>query len=347
MEEKPTDIIGWDTSLKEPFRTLRLVAPRDTTVLVTGESGTGKELAVRTLHAWSRRSGHPLVPVNCGAIPRDLLESELFGHEKGAFTGAHTARLGRFREAEHGTLFLDEIGELEKDLQAKILRALQEKEIEPVGASRPVKVDVRIVAATNRDLDREVEKGNFRSDLYYRLNVIPVTLPPLRERGDDILLLARTFLHRFCERDERSELRLSDEVCSIFMRYDWPGNVRELENYMERMSALVEGDVLLPEDLPGKVLQGVERIESGGAAEPKSAVAAAGSGEFAMPTLADLEKSGLGLKEFLEKMEMGLVAEAMAEAKGVHQDAARRLGMKRTTLIEKLRRRDLHQQGRR
>ena len=206
MQEAADTIIGRNSGLKEVFRTLMRVAPTESTVLVTGESGTGKELAVRFLHEQSKRKNGPLVPVNCGAIPRDLLESELFGHEKGAFTGAVSAHQGRFQAASHGTIFLDEIGELELPLQAKILRALQEQEIEPVGSRKPVSVDVRVVAATNRDLEQMVSQGLFREDLFYRLQVIPVHLPPLRERGSDILELARFFMHKFCARDKRPEL---------------------------------------------------------------------------------------------------------------------------------------------
>lgn len=337
MREEPTEIIGQETSLKHVFRVLRRVAQTDTTVLVTGESGTGKELAVRALHAWSKRASKPLVPVNCGAIPRDLLESELFGHERGAFTGAVSARAGRFKEAEHGTIFLDEIGELELPLQAKILRALQEREIEPVGGSKPVKVDVRIVAATNRDLEKEVEQGRFREDLYYRINVMPVQLPPLRERGADILELARSFMHRFCERHGRDEIRFSEEVCRLFRQYRWPGNVRELENYMERLSILVEGDVLLVEDLPPKILRGLEE-QAPGQTQPEPQAA---SSEFRWPSLADMERLGMSLKEFMETVEGNLVQEALREEKGAHQQTARRLGVKRTTLIEKLKRKGL------
>ena len=203
MELKSNGIIGQSASLAGVFKILGKVAPTDSTVLVTGESGTGKELLVRALHAASPRADRPFVPVNCGAIPRDLLESELFGHEKGAFTHALRSRPGRFELADGGTLFLDEIGEMEPGLQVKILRVLQEKEIERVGGTGCRKVDVRIVAATNRDLEAAVAAGTFREDLYYRLNVIPIHLPPLRERGRDVLLLARHFLGRFCRKKGR------------------------------------------------------------------------------------------------------------------------------------------------
>lgn len=355
MQEAADTIIGRNSGLKEVFRTLMRVAPTESTVLVTGESGTGKELAVRFLHEQSKRKNGPLVPVNCGAIPRDLLESELFGHEKGAFTGAVSAHQGRFQAASHGTIFLDEIGELELPLQAKILRALQEQEIEPVGSRKPVSVDVRVVAATNRDLEQMVAQGLFREDLFYRLQVIPVHLPPLRERGSDILELARFFMHKFCTRDKRPELALSDEVCDIFMRYAWPGNVRELQNYMERMAVLVEGDLLTPQDLPAKVLKAVaakDGPDDAGAADAASCahnstpahMSSEGAGTaqgYVQPSLAVLEEKGLGLKAFLEDIEMSLIQEALKAENGSQQKAASRLGIKRTTLIEKMRRKGL------
>ncbi len=355
MQEAADTIIGRNSGLKEVFRTLMRVAPTESTVLVTGESGTGKELAVRFLHEQSKRKNGPLVPVNCGAIPRDLLESELFGHEKGAFTGAVSAHQGRFQAASHGTIFLDEIGELELPLQAKILRALQEQEIEPVGSRKPVSVDVRVVAATNRDLEQMVAQGLFREDLFYRLQVIPVHLPPLRERGSDILELARFFMHKFCTRDKRPELALSDDVCDIFMRYAWPGNVRELQNYMERMAVLVEGDLLTPQDLPAKVLKAVaakDGQDDADAADNVSCaqnnisshgpIAEAGSAQsYVQPSLAVLEEKGLGLKAFLEDIEMSLIQEALKAENGSQQKAASRLGIKRTTLIEKMRRKGL------
>lgn len=352
MQEAADSIIGQNSGLKEVYRTLMRVAPTESTVLVTGESGTGKELAVRFLHEQSKRKKGPLVPVNCGAIPRDLLESELFGHEKGAFTGAVSAHQGRFQAANHGTIFLDEIGELELPLQAKILRALQEQEIEPVGSRKPVTVDVRVVAATNRDLEQLVAQGLFREDLFYRLHVIPVHLPPLRDRGSDILDLARFFMHKFCLRDKRPELVLSDAVCDIFMRYTWPGNVRELQNYMERMAVLAEGDVLVPADLPAKVLKAVAEGAGNGdekvtpslrEAEALSLPADNGSRAqgFVMPCLADMEQKGQGLKAFLEEIETVLIEEALNLENGSQQKAALHLGIKRTTLIEKMKRKGL------
>ncbi|WP_297670197.1 sigma-54 dependent transcriptional regulator, partial [uncultured Desulfovibrio sp.] len=262
MQLNTSGIIGQSTTLAEVFKVLGKVAPTDSTVLVTGESGTGKELLVRALHANSRRAEKPFVPINCGAIPKELLESELFGHEKGAFTHAIRSRPGRFELADGGTIFLDEIGEMDLSLQVKILRVLQEKEIERVGGSGCKKVDVRIVAATNRDLEAEVAAGRFREDLYYRLNVIPLHLPPLRERGRDVLLLARHFLNHFCTKKSRPPLGLDETTRRILSAYAWPGNVRELENFMERLSILVDGDVVHMEDLPPKILDNVGDVGS-------------------------------------------------------------------------------------
>jgi len=220
-------IIGTSPALREVYKILEKVAPTDSTVLVTGESGTGKELLVRALHKNSKRHDKPFVPINCGAIPKELLESELFGHEKGAFTHAIRSRPGRFELADGGTIFLDEIGEMDLSLQVKILRALQEKEIERVGGTATKKVDVRVVAATNRDLEIEVAAGRFREDLFYRLNVIPLHLPPLRERGEDVMALAEHFLRGFCKERERKLLSLSSQAKAMLTGYAWPGNVRD------------------------------------------------------------------------------------------------------------------------
>jgi sigma-54 specific flagellar transcriptional regulator A len=322
-------ILGTSPALQGVFRVLAKVAPTDSTVLVTGESGTGKELLVRALHRNSLRRDKPFVPINCGAIPKDLLESELFGHEKGAFTHAIRTKVGRFELAEGGTVFLDEIGEMDLALQVKILRVLQEKEFERVGGTKVLRADVRIVAATNRDLEEEVRQGRFREDLYYRLNVIPIHLPPLRERGDDILLLAEHFLQRFCQRQGIPNLTLSPEVRAALRAYSWPGNVRELENFMERMTILCEGDQICLQDLPPKVLQELgQHIPSQDSALP--------AGAFRWPQLADLEHLGMNLKEFLEAAEDRLIQEALDASAGIKNRAAELLGIKRTTLIEKL-----------
>lgn len=375
MELNTSGIIGQSTSLAEVFKVLGKVAPTDSTVLVTGESGTGKELLVRALHANSRRADKPFVPINCGAIPKELLESELFGHEKGAFTHAIRSRQGRFEMADGGTIFLDEIGEMELSLQVKILRVLQEKEIERVGGTGCKKVDVRIVAATNRDLEAEVAAGRFREDLYYRLNVIPLHLPPLRQRGNDVLLLARHFLNHFCAKKDRHPMQLDDTTRRILAAYAWPGNVRELENFMERLSILVDGDMVCMDDLPHKILNHVGDIsllppveeespvvevlpqpaqedpEQAPAATPVtvsvgdgvvvSVTVAAPAGAFMWPTLGVLNEHGLNLKDFLDTVESRLIDEALAKAEGVKNQAAELLGIKRTTLIEKLKKRSM------
>ena len=348
MERASKEIIGRGTTLRGVFRIVEKVAPTDSTVLVTGESGTGKELIVRCLHEASPRAGKPFVAVNCGAIPRELLESELFGYEKGAFTGALHARAGRFELAQGGTIFLDEIGEMDPALQVKLLRVLQEKEVEHVGGTGPSPVDVRVVAATNRDLEAEVEAGRFREDLFYRLNVIPIQLPALRERQGDVPLLAQAFLRRFCQHRGREEMRLAPQARAVLEAYAWPGNVRELENCMERVSILAEGDAIEAEDLPAKIRkaaaeamaagQAVPAPEAGAESASAAQMAAAQAGAFRWPDLADLERLGMGLRDFLAACEDRLVEEALAQAQHQHALAARRLGIKRTTLIEKLRR---------
>jgi DNA-binding NtrC family response regulator len=244
------EMVGRSAAMRAIFRTIERVAKSQASVLITGASGTGKELVARAMHSLSPRAKAPFVAVNCGAIPHDLIESELFGHERGAFTGATDRRIGRFEAAEGGTLFLDEIGELDPSVQVKLLRALQERVIERVGSSSSIKVDVRVVAATNRDLELEIQTGRFRQDLFYRINVVPVHLPPLSERREDILLLADTFLTRIAERDGRAARRLSPAARAAIESYVWPGNVRELQNAIEHGLALVDGDVIELEHLP-------------------------------------------------------------------------------------------------
>src|SRR5881397_3471136 len=248
-EEKT--IIGSSEEMVRVFKMVDRVADSEATILIQGESGTGKELIAREIHYRSRRNSGPFVSINCGAIPRDLLESNLFGHVKGSFTGAVKDSAGLFQVAEGGTFFLDEVGEMPHATQVKLLRALQEREIIPVGGTQPIKIDCRLVAATNADLEREVSEGRFRADLFYRLNVIPIKLPPLRHRRDDIPLLVDHFLKR--QPANTSVKTVSKEAMEVLMKYDWPGNVRELENVMERALVLDEGGVIGPEDLPDKI----------------------------------------------------------------------------------------------
>ena len=236
-----TTLIGSSESMRQVRELIQRIAPTDARVLITGESGTGKELVASALHGASRRADAPFIRVNSAAIPRELIESEMFGHEKGAFSGAHSLRRGRFELADGGTLFLDEIGDLSPDAQAKLLRVLESGEFERVGGERPIKVDVRVLAATNRDLSQEIEHGRFREDLYHRLNVIPIALPPLRERGGDIPELITHFMQRWHQRTGRAMPRLEPAAVALLRAYEWPGNVRELANFCERVAILNEG----------------------------------------------------------------------------------------------------------
>ncbi|NOK18044.1 sigma-54-dependent transcriptional regulator [Corallococcus carmarthensis] len=312
-------ILGRSAALHAVLKQVSRVAPVDTTVLISGESGTGKELIARELHGQSRRAAMPFVAVNCGAIPHGLLESELFGHAKGAFTDARTARRGLFAEADGGTLFLDEVGELPLGAQVKLLRVLQEGEIRPVGESRVERVDVRVVAATLRDLGKLVEKGEFREDLYYRLNVVNLTLPPLRERREDIPLLARAFLHRFnreLNRDPPVE-GFAPEAEALMTAYAWPGNVRELENAMERAVLLAEGTHIAPGSLPEKLWAA-------------SAPAPAG-------TAPPLQAGGdLSLKRAIRELEESYIRAALRRTKGNRTRAAEVLDISHRALLYKI-----------
>ena len=312
-------IVGRSAVMQPVFQVIRSTAPLDSTILITGESGTGKELVARELHGKSRRSGGPLVKVNCAALPENLLESELFGYEKGAFTGALRERKGKFEQAHRGTLFLDEIGELPLSAQAKLLRVLQEKTVERIGGSREIQVDVRIVAATNRDLRQDVADGKFREDLFYRLNVIPIELLPLRERLEDILPLAVLFLSRFAEEMGRSRLKLSREAKEALLAHRYPGNVRELKNAMERATALCCGDTLGVLDLP---------TEFGGVHLP-------GKEQAVLPR--HLTQSSL-LADRLDDREAELIEQALAAAGNSRTEAARLLGISRKTLWKKMKR---------
>jgi len=245
-----SEIVGNSKKMHELFEVLSLAAPSDTTILILGESGTGKELIANAIHQNSNRADKPFIKVNCAALPENLLESELFGHEKGAFTGAHARRLGRFEQAHGGTLFLDEIGDMSLLTQAKILRVLQEGEFERVGGEKTVKVDVRIIAATNKNLEEEVKNNHFRLDLFYRLSVVPVNVPPLRERKEDIPLLVEHFIQKYAEKNQQHIRKISPRVMDLFMRYTWPGNIRELENVIQRAVILCKEETLMPDVLP-------------------------------------------------------------------------------------------------
>ncbi len=319
-------IIGDSPAMRRLLDATARVAPKDVTVLVRGETGTGKELVAGLLHAESRRSSGPLVRFNCAAIPGELAEAELFGHVRGAFTGASAARRGFFAEADGGTLVLDEVGELPMGVQAKLLRALQEGETQPVGASRVEKVDVRVVASTNRDLAAESKAGRFREDLYYRLAVVELVVPPLREHREDIPLLVEEFVRRWRERFGAEDVRFSPELVQALARAEWPGNVRQLENAVARLVALApssgEIDVAAWQDTAAG---GARAAPSGGAIES--------SGGDAAEAPADGAPS---LREHLEAVERGLIAKTLAATNGNQSEAARRLGLSRSALIDRL-----------
>jgi two-component system nitrogen regulation response regulator GlnG len=319
-------LVGRSTAVLEVFKTIGRVAPRDVAVLITGESGTGKELVARAIHQASPRAGGAFVPVNAAAIPRDLLESELFGHEKGSFTGAIEARPGRFREASGGTLFLDEIGDMPLELQAKLLRVLQSGEVTSVGGKRAEKVDVRIVAATHRDLDAMVREGRFREDLLYRLRVVPIAIPPLRERPDDIPVLAEHFVTRYGAELGTTARYVSERTLEYLAAHDWPGNVRELENAIKRALVLAPHEVLAPEDFA--FLRGAPAAEiAGGSLE----------GLVRDEVLGQLAAGELDLhRKLLERVERPLLEAVLDHTGGNQLRAAAVLGINRNTLRKKI-----------
>ena len=314
-------IISECREMQKIFGIVERVARTNTTVLILGESGTGKELIARAIHKISGRSGR-LVPVNCGAIPEEILESELFGHEKGSFTGAVNNKTGRFQMADGGTIFLDEIGEMSPKLQVKLLRFLQERKIEPVGSTKAIDLDVRMIAATNKDLREEVKAGRFREDLFYRLQVVPIELPALRHRGTDILVLARYFMARACQELGREPLAFSSDAEARLMSYGWPGNVRELENLIERMAILTEGAALTSLDLPDYVNgqgQVCEIIESS----------------------SEIPAEGLDFNGLVEQFETRLLLMALQKTGWNKKAAAKLLRLNRTTLVEKIKKKGL------
>lgn len=314
------NFIGDSKPIQKVFELIEKVADTDSTVLITGESGTGKELIAKAIHYNSYRRDNPMVVINCGAIPEELLESELFGHEKGAFTGAHKMRVGRFELANGGTIFLDEIGDMSPNLQVKLLRVLQEQKFERVGGTRTLEIDVRIIAATNKNLINAVNRGNFRQDLYYRLNVIPIKVPPLRHRKSDIPLLIDFFFKRIDARKRNGISGFSSEAGEALVAYDWPGNVRELENMVERLSILANGDQVELQDIP-------ESIKGKGA---KIEVV-----EVTIP------KNGIVFDQAVEEYEKKLILEALNETNWVKTKAAKLLNINRTTLIEKMKKKKL------
>jgi DNA-binding NtrC family response regulator len=307
-------LLGGSEAMRAVYRSIERVASSRSNVLITGESGTGKELVARAIHELGPRRDAPFVVVNCAAIPQTLMESELFGHERGAFTDARERRLGKFESAQGGTIFLDEIGELAAPVQAKLLRALQDRTIDRLGASQPIPVDVRVLAATNRDLEREVAAGRFRSDLYYRIHVVPIALPPLRERREDVRLLAESFLARLRQEAGRGPTRIAPAALAALERHAWPGNVRELENALERAVALIDGDSVEVADLP-------EEIQLSARSE----------------ALRDLVRSGqLDLDTAVSRFETQLIREALSQSAGNQTRAAEALGLTRRVLKLKM-----------
>lgn len=317
-------ILGTSSAIEKVRDVIGKIADTDSTVLILGESGTGKELVARALHYGSTRSNKAFVPINCAAIPEDLLESELFGYDKGAFTGAIATKIGRFEAAHDGTVFLDEIGDMSPGLQVKILRVLQEKEFERVGGRSTIKVDVRVVAATNIDLEKAVDEKKFRNDLYYRLNVIPVTLPPLRERKEDVPLLLNHFIEKINKRKKKQIKGVSQEAMRLLEAYEWPGNIRELENLIERLIVLKDdGSLISPRDLPDKFRKA--RVD-----------------EEMAPSGVLLPAEGIDFNSAVDNFERDLIITALSRMNGVKKKAAEFLNLNRTTLIEKMKRKGLH-----
>ncbi len=334
-------LVGNSRSVQRVRKMIDQVAPTEATVLILGESGTGKEVVARNIHYYSNRRNKPFVPINCGAIPSELLESELFGHEKGSFTGAVGSRQGRFELAEGGTIFLDEIGDMPLTMQVKLLRVIQERSFERVGSNKSIKSDVRIVAATHRDLEMLIEDGRFREDLYYRLNVFPVEMPPLSSRAEDLPLLVNELITRL-EHEKKSSVRLTPAAMMALCNYDWPGNVRELANLMERLTILHPYGVVDAADLPpkmaphGRVLtEGRDEVDANASGSAIPLVS--GMPQVALNNKPRLPRDGIDLKQHLTDIEISLIEQALDECSGVVAHAANRLKIRRTTLVEKMR----------
>ena len=303
--------------MQQVFSRMGKVTGTDSTILILGASGTGKELVARAIHFNSPRKNKPFVAINCGAIPADLLESELFGHIKGAFTSAYADKLGKFEVANGGTIFLDEIGNMPQQLQVKLLRVLQEHEFEPVGSTRKSHLNIRLISATNIDLERQVKAGLFREDLYYRLNVIPIHLPPLKERRGDIPQLARFFADKICKEMNRPPVSIGHDVIQAMEAYDWPGNVREMENIIERAIALTDSSALNCEDLPSDIYKGWSNT---------------------LLTAPQISSSGIDMNLAIAEIEKEMIRQALILGKGVKARAANLLKINRTTLVEKMKR---------
>ncbi len=315
-------LIGQCDSIKRLRDTALLLGDSDSTVLITGESGTGKEVLANMLHQSGNRADKPFVSINCGAIPEELLESELFGHVKGAFTGAVRARAGRFEVANGGTIFLDEIGDMSPKLQVKLLRVLQERTFEPVGSHQSIHIDVRVIAATHRDLEDEIQAGRFRQDLFYRLNVIPLMLPSLSQRGEDVIILTEHFLNNFNKLKNSQINGMSDRCKDVLLRYNWPGNVRELQNLVERVTTLKRSGVIDVEDLPSRMLDTAERAAQGYSIDVE-------------------QHDNIDFKGIVDEFESHLITSALERFGWNKNQAAKFLSMNRTTLVEKIKKKGL------
>lgn len=323
----PPRMVGQSPAIQKVFRLIELVASKNTSVLITGESGTGKELVAHAIHEQSPRKKNPFVAIDCGAIPENLLEDELFGHVSGAYTDARQPRVGRFEQADGGTLFLDEIGNMSLPLQMKFLRVLEEKKVEKLGSNQPIPVSVRVVAATNTDLLQKVKAGEFRGDLFYRLNVVPIQIPPLRERQEDIPLLANYFLRAASAEYSLAEKRLDPQVLRSLMHYDWPGNIRELRNVLELASVLsADRTILGPDDFPTIGDQAGSELDKA---------------ETLLEDYLQLPEKGIDLSRVVSELEKSLIRQSLERTQGNKGEAARLLFLKRTTLVEKLRRLNL------
>ncbi len=335
LDSDSFNIVGESQPIREVFDVVERAAGSQSTVMIYGESGTGKELIARALHLNSSRASKPFVAVNCGAIPHELLESELFGYEKGAFTGAVNTRIGRMELANQGTIFLDEIGDMPTTLQVKLLRVLAEREIDRIGSTKPIPIDIRVITATHRNLEESIKEGNFREDLFYRLNIIPINLPPLRERKTDIPLLANHFLKQL--NGTANAKTINDEAMGFLVNYSWPGNIRELANFVERMTVLSIGSTITPRDLPDKVLgdapkekwQPLEEEEEGNPAQMLQQ-------SLRQSFHVGIPEEGINLKKTVEEFEKELLLEALEKTGWVKNKAANLLEPNRTTLVEKV-----------